>query len=134
MDVNLLEKLWLERDGIVSAAISAYWQLKYRNYVFSGDYEPNMVVVQDETNEFDVEANILKYLHESFEVKDGSITFIEDAFIGYLKNNPKIAINVFSPFFKCLAHEIFCAEEGRKRRHSGANAQSCVIGIKFKGM
>ena len=134
MDVNLLDKLWQERDGIVSLAMAAYFQLKYRNYVFSGNYEPNAVVVQDEPSKTDVEANILKYLHESFEVESGAITFIVDALENYLKKYPDITINSFSPYFKYLAYEIFGAEEDRKRRHSGANAQSCVIGIKYKGM
>lgn len=134
IDVNLLDKLWQERDGIVSLAMAAYFQLKYRNYVFSGNYEPNTVVVQNETSENDVEANILKYLHESFEVENGAITFVVDALENYLKKYPDITINSFSPYFKYLAHEIFGADEDRKRRHSGANAQSCVIGIKFKGM
>lgn len=99
MDVNLLDKLWQERDYIVTAAIDAYFQLKNRNYVFSGNYEPNLVVVQDENN-IDNESLILKYLHNSFEVVDNAITFIEDAYKEYLKSNPNISLNVFLHILK----------------------------------
>lgn len=132
IDVNLLDKLWLERDGIVTAAITAYWQLKNRNYIFSGNYEPNVVVVHNPGTEIDNKTVIAKYLIDVFEADAESIVFIEDAYNEFSKINPKISMNVFSSYFKCLAYEIFGADEGRKRRCSAANAQSCVKGIKFK--
>ena len=132
IDVNLLDKLWLERDGIVTATITAYWQLKNKNYIFSGNYEPNVVVIHNPDTEIDNKTIIAKYLIDDFETDAESIVFIEDAYNVFLKINPKISMNVFSSYFKCLAYEIFGAEEGRKRRYSGANAQSCVKGIRLK--
>lgn len=133
IDVNLLDKLWAERDAIVNAAVNAFMQFKARNYIFSGNYEPNIAVVHDESSEPNVENLILNYLDTCYEVQDESFTFIDDAYNLFLKMAQiHVSLNVFSPYFKRLASEIYGAQECRKRKQPGANPQYCVKGVKIK--
>lgn len=127
---SLVEDMLNERDGIVTKAIFAYWRLRNNKYVFSGDFEPNLVVENNKQNS--VEIDIYNFVNDNFEPAPNSIVFTSDAYYLFVDGNGEIPQNQFSQYFKKFAQLLFNARAARKRKDGADNASHCVIGMKLK--
>ncbi len=133
-DFHLLERLDAERGAIVSKAIRAYFQLRNQHYRFSGSYRLNAVysLQQQTAANASVELTIYEYLHVSYEAQEGAVVFLEDAYAEFIQRycGCSIAMPVFSKIMIQYAEETYGAQQARKRKSSGGNPISCLIGLK----
>lgn len=129
---NLINELLLERNGIVTKAIRAYWRLVNNNYIFPGDYQHNNVIDLNDTENDSLAISTYAFVKSYFEIDYDSYVFTDDAYEVYSKNNVNFSKYQFSQYFKKYAHEIFGATEARKRKESSTNPVHCVKGIRFK--
>lgn len=128
---SIVEDMLNERDGIATKAIFAYWRVRNNKYVFSGDYEPNLVV-ENNVKQNSIEIDIYNFVNYAFESDSNSIVHTSDAYTQYIKLNKEIPQNQFSQYFKKFAQLLYNTSDGRKRKEGATNATHCVIGIKFK--
>lgn len=128
---SIVEDMLNERDGIATKAIFAYWRVRNNKYVFSGDYEPNLVV-ENNAKQNSIEIDIYNFVNYAFESDSNSIVHTSDAYTQYIKLNKEIPQNQFSQYFKKFAQLLYNTNDGRKRKEGATNATHCVIGIKFK--
>lgn len=128
---SIVEEMLNERDGIATKAIFAYWRVRNNKYVFSGDYEPNLVV-ENYDKQNSIEIDIYNFVNSAFELDVDSIVYTTDAYDEYIKVNKNISQNQFSQYFKKFAHSLYNAIDTRKRKEGANNPTHCVIGIKFK--
>lgn len=133
-DFHLLERLDAERGAIVSKAIRAYFRLRNQHYRFSGSYRLNAVynLQQQTAANASVELAIYEYLHASYEAQGGAVVFLEDAYAEFIQRycGCSIAMPVFSKIMIQYAEETCGARQARKRKNSGANPISCLVGLK----
>lgn len=128
---SMAEEMLNERDGIATKAIFDYWRVRNNKYVFSGDYEPNLVV-ENNDKQNSIEIDIYNFVNYAFELDENSIIYTSDAYAQYIKFNKEIPQNQFSQYFKKFTQLIYSTTETRKRKKGAINATHCVIGIKFK--
>lgn len=128
--LDLNEKLYAERDVIVSKAITAYMKLRQRDYRFSGDFRLNEVV--DGGGGDSLDSKIFLFIRENLIVCEGGVVFAEDLHAAYVKSSGYIPINDFSQRFNRIAIEEFPVKKARKRRPGAPNAISCFIGIAWR--
>ena len=131
-DNSLLEKLKIERDAVASRAIDAYFRLCRNNYIFSGNYTLNSPAVigqpaqyQCITPEF-VDQYVRRYYRP---VADGRV-FVSDAHADFCMRfecNPDPAL--FGKLFIEAANRCYGVAHERKRRITGGNPISCVVGL-----
>lgn len=131
-EVSLVDKLISERDAIITKAIHAYFELVDNNYTFSGNFIPNAVVMNNMSQD-DLYARIYGFVKENFIADSDGIIFICDAHKVYCENNGhEISVNEFSSLFSNYACNEFDGIKTRKRRESGGNAQSCIVGVSWR--
>ena len=128
---SMVEDMLNERDGIVTKAIFAYWRVRNNKYVFSGDYEPNLVVENTEKQN-SIEIDIYNFVNSAFELDSNAVVHTSDAYAQYIKVNKEIPKTQFSQYFKKFAQMLYDANDTRKRKEGATNPTHCVIGIKFK--
>ncbi len=132
IDRQLFEKIFTERNAIVSRALAHYADLVHRNYDFSGDFRINEMGFSSVAEPMGLDEEIQSFLVESFYASNDAMLFIDDAHALFLRNGHNIPINTFASVFADFASIIFGATKTRKRKYSGANPQSCMVGIGMK--
>ena len=128
-DQSLFEKLFFERDGIISKAIDAYFDLRDRNYRFAGDYQPNDVIADSFGDSIDHYGQVFQFTKSNFDIYADGTVFTQDAWELYKSQYGDIPRNVFAGHFIRSAEEIFHAKKDRERKESNGNALSCMKGI-----
>lgn len=83
-DPQLLQHLLVEANNIVCKAISYYRDLRYNNYRFSGDYNPQIMYLPTEAD--DADANLCQFVEERccFVSKQHHKTHTSDLYDNYL--------------------------------------------------
>ena len=68
----------------------------------------------------------------SYEAQEGAVVFLEDAYAEFIQRycGCSIAMPVFSKIMIQYAEETYGAQQARKRKSSGGNPISCLIGLK----
>nr|QGT51066.1 hypothetical protein Firmicute1046_1420 [uncultured Firmicutes bacterium] len=135
-DHNLLEKMKAEMGAIAFKAIQAYCRLVGNKYQFAGNYQLNSAPVlyqQGSENMTDLSTATYSFMMSCFEEDKQGIVFIEDAHKAFMQQYCiTVADTIFSRHFTDAAQQTFHVSKGRKRKSSGQNAQSCILGIRFK--
>lgn len=138
---NLINQLFLERDGIITKSMEAYFRLVQNGYMFAGDYAPNTAIEFNENYSNDITMNIYNFIISTFEKDSEGCVFTDDAYELYVSKNPVISRNNFSENFKRICYENFDATDGRRyKKHvnekgenvKSKNALRCLLGMRFK--
>ena len=133
-DPALLTKLIYERTAIVRKALNAYYELRDRYYIFSGDYPLNATsALYDNDSAFDVKTCIYSFLKTHFVEDSGGGIFISDAHKAFIGRYDYIAVNTFSQHFLRFASELYGATKKRDRQDVYKNPTSYIKGIRYIG-
>ena len=118
-DFRLIEKLEAERDAIVVRALMAYRTLRERNYIFPGNYPPNTVT---EDGDSDVDA-VVSFLRDCCVVSEGEWTPTQTLFQAFTAEHGEICgLGRFSELLLNLCQsQGLPVEKGRGRVNSGEN-------------
>lgn len=130
-DFDLENKIFKERDGIVTKAIAAYFRLVDNSYIFAGNYNANETISTDISSDIDYRISLYEFVKNRFRPNEHGTVFIEDAYKAFCAMLGGISISEFSSNFQRFAGEIHGAKKKRKRRFSTANPISCMKGISF---
>ena len=131
---NLMNELLKEKDGIVTKAIMAYWELKKNNYIFPGDYSPNEVIELNGSICESLYLNIYEFIKQHFQ-EGGQDEYVltETAHRLFVHNVINCSRSEFSQHYKKCVIDIFPnASEIRKRKNGKGNPIHGVKGIKLK--
>lgn len=131
---RLLDDLAPEKDGVASNAISAYYRLRNKNYIFAGDYALNSdaVIYQSVDRRYLSPELAFQFLRAYYVADPDSYVFVADAyeeFCQLYQLEPTLAV-----FGKCFADAAkqFGGTPDRKRRNSTGNPISCILGLRHK--
>lgn len=131
---DLLPSLLTERSAIAQKALTAYFELRKRNYRFSGYYLINQAEVL--YTEFCQQDAILYQIHQfaqqHFVADPNGFFYMEDAYSLYSSLGASVHINAFSPAFASAVATLFGAVKTRRRKANTSNAMSCLQGIRLK--
>ena len=132
--VDLLPYLRQERSAIAKKALAAYFELRKRNYLFSGFYQLNQaeVLYEECCPDSTPTTQIYRFAQQYFTADPNSFTFMDDAYSLYSSIFDSLHINTFSPAFSSAAEALFGAVKVRKRKLNAPNAMSCLQGIRKK--
>lgn len=131
---DLLPYLLQERSAIAKKALAAYFELRKRNYRFSGFYQLNQAeVLYEECSPASTPtAQIYGFAQQYFIADPNGFTFMDDAYSLYSSMFGSLHINTFSIAFSSAAEALFGAVKVRKRKANMPNAMSCLQGIRMK--
>ena len=134
-DPQILNKLALERDAVVSKSIDAYFRLRGNHYIFAGNYALNAdaTVFQNMGRQHISPELVFQFVCNSFEAAPGMVVYVADAYAQFCRRyqvEPSLA--VFGKYFGDSASRRFGGISERKRRTSDGNPISCVSGIRLK--
>ena len=118
-DFCLSKKLEAERDAIVVQALVAYRTLRKNHYIFPGNYPPNTVTEDDDS---DVDA-VVSFLRDCCEVSDGAWTPTQVLFQAFTVEHGEICgLGRFSELLLNLCQsQGLPVEKSRGRIHPGEN-------------
>ncbi len=133
--VDLLPQLLKERSAIAKKALAAYFELRKRNYRFSGCYRLNQaeVLYEECCQECAPATQIYRFTQQHFVADPNGFTFMDDAYSLYSSVYGSLHISTFSMAFSSAAETLFGAVKVRKRKVNTPNAMSCLQGIRMKG-
>ena len=131
---DLLPYLLQERSAIATKALAAYFELRRRNYRFSGFYRLNQAeVLYEECSPASTPtAQIYGFAQQHFIADPNGFIFMDDAYSLYSSIFGGLHINTFSVAFSSAAEALFGAVKVRKRKANMPNAMSCLQGIRMK--
>ena len=131
---DLLPQLLQERSAIAQKALTAYFELRRRNYRFSGYYRLNQaeILYADYCQEGVLTAQIHRFAQQCFVADPNGFTYMEDAYNLYTSVYSGVHMNTFSMAFSSAAEALFGAVKVRKRKANMPNAMSCLQGIRMK--
>lgn len=131
---DLLPHLLQERSAIAKKALAAYFELRKRNYRFSGFYRLNQAEVLYEKccHESAPATQIYRFAQQYFTADPNGFTFMDDAYSLYSSIFGSLHINAFSMAFSSATETLFGAAKVRKRKANTPNAMSCLQGIRMK--
>jgi len=131
---DLLPYLLQERSAIAQKALTAYFELRRRNYRFSGYYRLNQaeILYADYCQEGALTAQIHTFAQQCFVADPNGFTYMEDAYNLYTSVYSSVHMNTFSMAFSSAAEALFGAVKVRKRKANTPNAMSCLQGIRMK--
>lgn len=133
---RLLDDLAPEKDGVASKAISAYYRLRNKNYIFAGDYALNSdaVIYQSADRRYLSPELAFQFLRAYYVADPDSYVFVADAyeeFCQLYQLEPTLA--VFGKCFADAAKQLGGIPD-RKRRSSTGNPISCILGLRHRSM
>ena len=131
---DLLPYLLQERSAIATKALATYFELRRRNYRFSGFYRLNQVEVlyKECCPNNTPTTQIYRFAQQHFVADPNGFTFMDDAYSLYASIFGSLHINTFSMAFSSAAEALFGAVKARKRKANMPNAMSCLQGIRMK--
>ena len=131
---DLLPYLLQERSAIATKALGAYFELRKRNYRFSGFYRLNQAEALYEECYPDSAptTQIYRFAQQYFTADPNGFTFMDDAYSLYSSIFGSLHINTFSLAFSSAAEALYGAVKVRKRKVNMPNAMSCLQGIRMK--
>ena len=134
-DRDLLVKLKAERDAIATIAVQYYFDLVRKKYDFEGKYIMNAStgILQNASDDKDVEVNVYKYLRRFFESAENDGVFTDDAHRFFIEEYGYVDKKHFSNHFANIAYELFGASKERRRRNPSDNPISYIAGIRLEG-
>ena len=132
--VDLLPYLRQERSAIAKKALAAYFELRKRNYRFSGFYRLNQaeVLYEECCPDNTPTTQIYRFAQQHFIADPNGFTFMDDAYSLYSSIFGSLHINTFSLAFSSAAEALYGAVKVRKRKVNMPNAISCLQGIRIK--
>ena len=132
--LDLLPYLRQERSAIAKKALAAYFELRKRNYRFSGFYQLNQADLLYEECYPDTAptTQIYRFAQQYFIADPNGFTFMDDAYSRYSSIFGSLHINTFSLAFSSAAEALYGAVKVRKRKLNAPNAMSCLQGIRMK--
>lgn len=132
--VDLLPQLLQERSAIAKKALAAYFELRRRNYRFSGFYRLNQaeVLYEECCPDSTPTTQIYRFAQQYFTADSNGFTFMDDAYSLYSSIFGSLHINTFSLAFSSAAEALYGAVKVRKRKLNAPNAMSCLQGIRMK--
>ena len=132
--MDLLPSLLEERPAIAQKALIAYFELRKRNYRFSGHYRLNQaeVLYTEHCQEDAVLPQIHRFAQQYFVADANGFFFMDDAHTLYSSLYGSIHITTFSYTFADAVATLFGAVKTRKRKANMPNAMSCLQGIRLK--
>lgn len=132
-DTGLLLKLQAERDAIVTYAMAAYFQLRNRNYQFSGEYELNSAsVLHQSSDALNLDSCIRAFAENNFEATDEGGIYTSEIHAEFCKQYGFVPVIFFSQLFNKHATKLYHSRKSRKKVTPGTNALAYFSGIKFK--
>ena len=130
-DPELISKLMMERDVIVSKAISSYFLLRRKSYNFSSNYPVNAITADTVESGESIEIKIFNFAKKYFCSDSDGIVFTNDAYEAFCEEVAEITLNDFINHFTKILYENFDVKKSRKRKPGAVNATSCFLGIKW---
>ena len=129
---NLTQMLSGERDAVAVRALRYYAQLRDHNYVFAGNYPPNQVCEQENTDsENTVSSAVAVFLNSSCELDPEAWTATSELYKSFSARYPgAVDYRGFSSVVDQLA--LPGVQKCRKRTQPGTNPVSGFQGIMFK--
>ncbi len=115
-DHELLDKFEAERSAIVAKALVYYRQLRANNYIFAGNFPPN-IVCQDENQ---ICSRISSLLHTHFEESEGEWTPASEILRIYCEAfDEEIPLQIFSRFVARVALSTYQKVRKKRKRVDG---------------
>lgn len=132
--VDLLPQLLQERSAIAKKALAAYFELRRRNYRFSGFYQLNQaeVLYEECCPDSTPTTQIYRFAQQYFAADPNGFIFMDDAYNLYSSIFGSLHINTFSLAFSSAMEALYGAVKVRKRKLNAPNAMSCLQGIRMK--
>lgn len=133
-DSNLLNRLISERNAIATRAIHAYFELKQRNYRFSGEYLINTapgLSGNTDPPEDTVVTMVSAFVRRYFVASEDSGVFTAEAHALFSSVYTTVPLEIFAKFFVHLITTIHGGKKTRKRQSGSANPTSYIDGVRL---